>query len=199
MSYSPTNNLNKFNQPSLVQFENLKFLIMDSPSDLNIEQYVKELVRHGTTDIVRACEPHYQTLHCDSAGITCHDCEFTDGDPPPLHIINKWLDIIESRYGSFDGKTEPEENLIENELHQKVQNNNKSKLKKCVAVHCVAGLGRAPMLVAVALMEAGFDAEDAVELIRKTRRGAINTRQFDFLLEYIPKRGKRQEGCCTIS
>ena len=55
------------------------------------------------------------------------------------------------------------------------------------------------MLVAVALMEAGYDAELAVEHIRKARRGAINTRQLNFLYEYKAMRGKKKGlGCCVL-
>jgi len=50
----------------------------------------------------------------------------------------------------------------------------------------------------VSLMEAGFDAEDAVEHIRKARRGAINTRQFQFLLDYKRTRGGGSGGSCCV-
>merc|ERR1719361_650407 len=54
----------------------------------------------------------------------------------------------------------------------------------CIGVHCVTGLGRAPVLVATALIELGMKYEDAVEIIRKKRRGAINTKQLEFLAKY---------------
>ena len=65
--------------------------------------------------------------------------------PPPADIIARWLDLVEKRFGAYD------------DMPTKTTANPASAGNTCIAVHCVAGLGRAPMLVAVALMEAGFD------------------------------------------
>ena len=43
-----------------------------------------------------------------------------------------------------------------------------------IGVHCVAGLGRAPLLVALALVHRGCDSITAIENIRKNRPGALN-------------------------
>lgn len=41
-----------------------------------------------------------------------------------------------------------------------------SEANAALAVHCVAGLGRAPVMVAIALIENGMEPLDAVSFIR---------------------------------
>lgn len=53
-----------------------------------------------------------------------------------------------------------------------------------IGVHCVAGLGRAPFLVAIALVNNGCSPNNAIELIRKNRPGALNLTQANYILEF---------------
>ena len=63
----------------------------------------------------------------------------------------------------------------------------KNKTPGRIGIHCVAGLGRAPVLVGVALLEFGLDNELVVRKLRKERPGALNHAQTEFLLKYTPK------------
>jgi protein tyrosine phosphatase type IVA len=54
----------------------------------------------------------------------------------------------------------------------------------------------APVLVAIALIEFGLDPINAVEHIRKFRRGAINLRQLKYLEKYEPRRSHKAK--CSI-
>ena len=70
-------------------------------------------------------------------------------------------------------------------------------------MHCVAGLGRAPLLVALALVHKGCPHVNAIELIRKHRPGALNMIQANYLIEYKDKHdknaGDKNASCgCTI-
>nr|XP_020727861.1 protein tyrosine phosphatase type IVA 1-like isoform X2 [Odocoileus virginianus texanus] len=56
----------------------------------------------------------------------------------------------------------------------------------CIAVHCVAGLGRAPVPLALALIEGGMKYEDAIQFTRQKRR-AFNSKQLLYLEKYRPK------------
>lgn len=48
----------------------------------------------------------------------------------------------------------------------------------------MAGLGRAPFLVAIALVNNGCTPSNAIDLIRKNRPGAFNINQANYILEF---------------
>ncbi|XP_040083461.1 protein tyrosine phosphatase type IVA 1-like isoform X2 [Oryx dammah] len=106
------------------------------------------------------------------------DWPFDDGAPPSNQIVDDWLSLVKIKFREDPGC--------------------------CIAVHCVAGLGRAPVLVALALIEGGMEFEDAVQFIKqKQRRGAFNSKQRLYLEKYRPKRRLRfkdskghRNNCC---
>jgi protein tyrosine phosphatase type IVA len=59
----------------------------------------------------------------------------------------------------------------------------------------VAGLGRAPLLVALALVNRGCEPFEAIDMIRKGRRGALNVIQANYIIEYKPSGGKEKKDC----
>ncbi|XP_060148620.1 protein tyrosine phosphatase type IVA 1-like isoform X3 [Globicephala melas] len=105
------------------------------------------------------------------------DWPFHDGAPPFNQTVDDWLSLVTINFHEDPGC--------------------------CIAVHCVAGLGRGPVLVALALIEGGMKYEDAVQLIRQKQRGAFNSKQLLYLEKYRPKmrlRFKNSNGhrnnCC---
>ena len=167
-------------KPTLLEVKSMKFLIMDAPRQGNLHLYIKEMRKHSVTDVVRVCEPTYQGAELQTAGIGVHGMEYADGHSPPTEVIDEWLRLVEKTFfsGSQDGAN------------------------SCIAVHCVAGLGRAPVMVAIALIEfANMDPVEAVSLIRRHRRGAINEKQLLYLEGYKKYYHKRsaEGGCCVIS
>ncbi|XP_064652971.1 protein tyrosine phosphatase type IVA 2-like [Lineus longissimus] len=161
-------------EPSEIEYKNMRFLITERPSDGNMEKFIEELDKRNAKDLVRVCEPTYSTDKLETHGIRVLDWAFDDGTSPPTKIVDDWFNLLKDRF-----KEEP---------------------GCCVAVHCVAGLGRAPVLVAIALIEMGMKYEDAVDLIRQKRRGAINAKQLSYLEKYRPKsrlkiKGNGQKQC----
>ncbi|XP_029329701.1 protein tyrosine phosphatase type IVA 1-like isoform X3 [Mus caroli] len=88
------------------------------------------------------------------------DWPFDDAAPPSNQIVNDWLSLVKIKFCEEPGCR--------------------------IAVHCVARLGRAPVLVALALIEGGMKYEDAVQFIRQKRRGAFNSKQPLYLEKYCP-------------
>jgi protein tyrosine phosphatase type IVA len=107
-----------------------------------------------------------------AAGIAVHELTFPDGTAPSDAVVDKFLKVL----AALD------------------KSKASDSAKPTVAVHCVAGLGRAPVLVAIALIESGMDPLDVIKEIRAKRPGALNVVQLKFLQQY-KRRGK---GGCTI-
>lgn len=92
---------------------------------------------------------------------------FDDGSPPPDEIINSWLKLVKdvfskkSKGGAAGGGGGAKKD--------KAKSKEETKQVPCIAIHCVAGLGRAPLMVAIALVQAGVAYTKAVEVIRAKR------------------------------
>lgn len=159
----------------LIEHGKFKIFIMASPQDDNSAAYIKELKSLGVTDVVRTCEPTYQTEKFEREGIRVHELMFADGAAPPDEVVKSWNDLVRERYNPKD----PTDCGM-------------------VAVHCVAGLGRAPLMAAIALIEiTGLDYMDAVEKIRENRKGAINKAQLQYLQAY-KRTTAGNTGCCSV-
>jgi protein tyrosine phosphatase type 4A len=159
------------NPPTLIELDGqskLRFLIMDAPTNENLQLYLDATNGLDVGQWVRCCEASsYDEKRVQTLGIRVHNMNFPDGEAPPPALIARWLDLCFS--------------------------------SDCtIAVHCVAGLGRAPLLVAIALMESGMPWEEAVDLIRRKRRGAINRVQLKYVQEYKPIRKKASGNACVL-
>lgn len=157
---------------TLIETNGVRFLITERPKERNLLSYVEELRKYGVSDLVRVCESSYSTAALLAAGIEVHNLSFEDGGSPPKPILDQWLTMIQHHFvGSSGG---------------------------CIAVHCVAGLGRAPVLVAIALIENGMKYEEAITFIRSRRHGAFNTNQIMFLERYKRSRRKKNAESCSV-
>lgn len=134
---------------------------------------------------MRTCEVTYAKSNVEKAGIKFHEMECTDGAPPTDDVVTKWLEVCSDRFGDLEeaGTAEAQKGKAAG---------------PCISVHCIAGLGRAPVLVCVALIEAGLSSGAAIEMIRKRRSRAFNRAQIKWLT-HTYKRRAAQGGCCVVS
>ncbi|XP_037097780.1 protein tyrosine phosphatase type IVA 2-like [Syngnathus acus] len=147
--------------PVEISYDNLRFLITHNPTNAQLGRFIEDLKAYGANTLVRVCAATYDKAPVEQEGIRVLDMPFEDGSSPPDQVVDDWLSLLQSKFRDEPGC--------------------------CVAVHCVAGLGRAPVLVAIALIECGMAYEDAVHFIRLKRRGAFNSKQLLFLENYKPK------------
>mmetsp|Transcript_58245 Transcript_58245/g.103913 ORF Transcript_58245/g.103913 Transcript_58245/m.103913 type:complete len:212 (-) Transcript_58245:339-974(-) len=190
-----------------VRYNNMSFLIIDAPLDTSLPQYIQELRRYNAKHLVRACEPTYSSHQLSKSGIEIHELAFADGEPPPKKVIEQWLALVDEVFHVQRPKKEKGKRPSSREdLSSMDPSRNGSGAAEdpispdepCIAVHCQAGLGRAPALVAIALMErGGLDPLDAIMYIRERRKGAFNAKQMAYLEAYNSHRTAAPK-CCVL-
>jgi protein tyrosine phosphatase type IVA len=162
----------------LIEHRGYRFLITDSPTDYNLLSYIQLCVYRGVVAVVRTNEFNYSKQSFINNGISVIDLPYADGHAPTPYVISEWIDIV-YKYLSPS------------------LNKNKTK-KPCIAIHCVSGLGRAPTLVAIALVELGMDAMDAIQYIRNLKRGSFNLNQLNYIQSYKPIKSHIGCGCVVM-
>jgi len=161
---------------TLLEHGRLRLVVTHAPMERELQSYAEVMRRFGVKDVVRVCEENadaYDAAILKKMGFEHHQMSFADGTSPPEKIIQEWLLLVHKVfYGGQGTSTRVEQNEVET---------------PAVAIHCWSGLGRAPLMAALALVQHGMDAFEAVGYIRASRRGAINNYQFAFLESFEPR------------
>ena len=113
-----------------------------------MENYIRLLQDHRVSHLVCATDQLYRTEELTKSGVTVSELSFSDGSPPTQDIVEKWLCLVQNEF-----VTDPD---------------------TCIGVHCVTGLGRAPVLVATALIELGMKYEVGSQEEEKKESTGVN-------------------------
>lgn len=156
-----------------VEYKDFSCVVMDMPARGFEDNWTKPLSENNVKKIVCTAEGTYDRKPFEEKGMEVVELVFADGTEPSEEVLIKWLELAKAA----------------------------RKEKSCLCVHCLAGLGRAPALVAVVLIEMGMDPTDAILYVRESRRGAISARQVKYLQEYRRRgtlRGNKKCELCTL-
>ncbi|KAJ3239229.1 hypothetical protein HDU81_006334 [Chytriomyces hyalinus] len=140
----------------------VRVLITDCPpsQELLEEVYLPVLAENRVQVLIRLCEPTYATAVLEAAGVRVIDTmAFTDGTSPPQPVLADYRALIDTLVAASPDT------------------------KPTIAVHCVSGIGRAPIFAIIPLVDAGVERIEAVEFVRMRRRGAFNKSQLEWIMD----------------
>jgi protein tyrosine phosphatase type 4A len=137
----------------------VNFVITDCPSNDTLPIYIQVFSTENVKDLIRISQNDvYDKATLEMEGIKVwDDLKFEDGTVPSPQIVAKLRNII--RYIVLRGE------------------------KPGLAIHCVSGIGRAPLFATISLCDYGMDPLDAIELVRSKRRGSLNRKQVDWIVD----------------
>jgi len=152
-----------------IQKGHFRFLITGTPNDDNLLLYMNLYREYNVSTVVRLCEAVYDVIPLIQSNVLVLEMPFADGEVAPQSVIDDWLHIVDNVF--------------------------KKKEKECICVHCYTGIGRAPFLVSLALIEGDMEAVDALHYLRSKIEGAITDMQSEYVERYRPRQKNK---CCVI-
>ncbi len=142
----------------------IRAFICSCPTNGNFHIYNDFMKQNKITDLFCFSDLSYDITKLDPS-VTHHLLPFHDGSNPPNDVLKK-----------FD-----------KEIDRLLNNNSKPIIECNIMLHCIAGLGRAPIVLAYLMVSRfNFEKEEAVSIIRFRRRGSINSAQLKWLLSLKP-------------
>uniref|UniRef100_A0A3B4UJB7 Protein tyrosine phosphatase type IVA 3 n=1 Tax=Seriola dumerili TaxID=41447 RepID=A0A3B4UJB7_SERDU len=162
--------------PVEISYDCLRFLITHNPTNAQLGRFIEDLKAFGVNTLVRVCAATYDKTPVEQEGIHVLDWPFDDGSAPPDQVVDDWLNLLQTKFRDEPGC--------------------------CVAVHCVAGLGRTIPVGAHTPFTVFYKAVSYLSFPVRKRRGAFNSKQLLYLESYKPKlclRSKDANGqsCCV--
>ncbi|KAB0801002.1 hypothetical protein PPYR_05356 [Photinus pyralis] len=132
-------------------FNHLKLVLCRQPNLSMMNLYIEQLKEQRIRTIVKVCETDYCISDFEDNGIEVRELVYKNGSFPSNGVIEIWINFVKAHFEKFPNSA--------------------------IGIHCVDGLGRSAVLVALALIEGGLDPVRAIEFIKSKRRGAFNKYQ----------------------
>ena len=152
----------------IINGKKINYILSSSPNDNNIADYSTFLQSNNVKYLVNLGEREYNIDFLERKGITYKKYNYADGKVPDDDLKQEWLKICSD--------------CIDN--------------SKNLAVHCVSGMGRAPTMICISLiLNDNYVPVEAIEYIRKKRKGSLNNHQ----LKYLFSISKKNNNNCIIT
>lgn len=145
----------------LIEHNNIRIAVFDSPHDDNYEFYKDFLESNNIYNIIRLCKIDYNEKKFKKCKFT--ELNYQDGLQPSNDVLTQFETIIKEIYDTTDKQIN-------------------------IGIHCRAGFGRSSTLAAYILVKYDkMDPLDAITLVRNKIPKAFNSTQLNYIMTLKPE------------
>jgi len=138
----------------------VKYFITECPNINQLEEFKNIIIKNKVDILIRILEHSRLYDISDIPDLVVENfTDFQDGSVPTLKVVDRYIQIIEN-------------------AKKKYKNPN-------ILVHCISSLGRAPTFLGISMIieNPKMNRCEIISYIRKRRRGALNIKQVNWLID----------------